>query len=107
MKVSKPRGSLIGMLVLGIALLFPATALASEIVEVHEAEVNGYRVSLGFFTEIKTGENNVHVQIHDPQGQPASPEIVEVMLVPFSTSRHDDDRNVPSPGVGGDLISHG
>ena len=78
---------------LGIALLFPKTVIASEEVEVYEAEVNGYHVSLGFIAEIKAGENAVHVQILDPEGLPVDSTEVKIMTMRMEEDAHGENES--------------
>jgi hypothetical protein len=77
----KPHLNLIIGLNLITALLLPRTALASGVIELLEAEVNGYQVSLGFISEIKRGQNEIHLEIQDLEGLPAMPEDVRIGAV--------------------------
>jgi hypothetical protein len=56
-------------LVLGVTLLAPHAVLAGGEGDLYQLEVEGYRISLEFPAEIRTGENEVHVEILDPDGQ--------------------------------------
>jgi len=93
MKRKRRHRSLIVILILGIALMFPRAAFASEEVEVYEAEVNGYHVSLGFIAEIKAGENEVHVKILDPEGLAVDPTTVEIMTMRMEEATHGEDES--------------
>lgn len=95
----KLHRSPIVVLTLGITLLFPGAAFANEVIEMYEAGVNGYQVSLGFLTEIQTGENKVHVKILDPQEQPATPDEVEVMLMRVEESGHAETDSHSAPAA--------
>ena len=93
MNKTKPHLSLLAISILGIALIFPRTAFASEEVEVYEAEVNGYHVSLGFIAEIKAGENEVHVQILDQEGLPVDSTEVEIMTMRMEEDAHGENES--------------
>jgi hypothetical protein len=93
MNKTKPYLSLLVISILGIALMFPRTAFASEEVEVYKAEVNGYHVSLGFIAEIKAGENEVHVQILDPEGLPVDSTEVEIMIMRMEEDAHGENES--------------
>ena len=93
MNKTKPHLSLLAISILGIALIFPRTAFASEEVEMYEAEVNGYHVSLGFLAEIKAGENEVHVQILDPEGLPVDSTEVEIMTMRMEEDAHGENES--------------
>ena len=99
MNRKKPPLSLILFVTLTIALLFPSAVLASEVIELYEAEVNGYQVSLGFLAEIETGENEIHVKILDPQGYPAAPSEVEVMLMRAEEGGHEETDSHDAPAA--------
>lgn len=99
MRRTKLHYSLIAFLTLVMALISPHAALANEIVESYEAEVNGYHVSLGFLTEIKTGENAVHVQILDSQGQPVTPGEVGIMLMQAGQGGHEETDSHSAPAA--------
>ena len=81
--------TLVVLLIMVNALLFPRTVSASKPGETFEAEVNGYHVSLSFTREIKAGENEVHVQIVDSQDQFVTPTELGISVIPIEEEVHE------------------
>lgn len=82
------------------ALLLPGTALASGAVDILEAEVNGYQVSLGFISEIQQGQNEFHLEILDPGGLPAMPEEVRIGVLPAEEEeQHNEESHNAVPAA--------
>lgn len=69
------------LLICVVALVLPSAVFASGAGETLEEEVMGYHVSLSFVDEIKTGENEVHVQIVDSQDRFVTPTEVQISVM--------------------------
>jgi len=69
--------------------MFPRVGFAGGAGATFEAEVNGYHVSLSFVSELKTGENEVHVRIVDSQDQFVPPTKVEISVMPIEEKGHE------------------
>jgi len=86
MNKTRLRLTLIVMLIVG---MFPRVGFAGGAGATFEAEVNGYHVSLSFVSELKTGENEVHVRIVDSQDQFVTPTKVEISVMPIEERGHE------------------
>lgn len=97
MKKTKLPMTLFVLLILATHLLFPSAVFASGSGEKFEAEVNGYHVSLSFMNEIKIGENQVHVQIVDPQDQSVTLTEVGISAMPMEANGHEPTESHGAP----------
>jgi hypothetical protein len=86
MNKTRLRLTLIVMLIVG---MFPRVGLAGGAGKTFGAEVNGYHVSLSFVSELKTGENEVHVRIVDSQDQLVTPTKVEFSVMLNEKKGHE------------------
>jgi hypothetical protein len=97
----KPALRLIVLIMMGIGLLLPSRALAAEgAPEMYEAEVDGYHVSLGFLGQIKTGKNDVHLEVIDPAGVPIAPKEAVILITAVEESRHEPEEAHTSSEAG-------
>ena len=90
--------TLVVLLILGNTFIFPRAVFASGAGEIFEAEVNGYHVSLSFVNEVKTGENEIHVQIVDSQHQLVTPTEVEIFVMPIKEKGHEATESYDAHG---------
>ena len=101
MKRTLYKTCLLSAVVILLLVAAPMTALADGGEDEFTQTVDGYRVTLVFENPITSGENQIHIQVSDAQGQPISSARVEVSVVEAETEHAEAETPAPQSGMAG------